>query len=831
MAVVMLADDVRHDREVAVKLLLPDVSAAIGADRFTREIKTVARLQHPHILPLYDSGDADGQLFFVMPYVDGESLRQRLDRLGALPLDQAVRIARQVADALDYAHARGIIHRDLKPENVLLTGDHALLADFGIARAIARDDQAESLTGIGTTVGTPRYMSPEQATAERSLDARSDVYSLGCVCYELLSGHPPFTAATTWALIGSHLTEVPVPLSQLVSDLPAGVSDAVSRALGKDPNERFSSAGLFVAALEQAVVDARPPTRTDERLRAAQAAAAMRKTVLVLDFTNISGSTDADWLSSGIAETVSVDLKRIAEIRVVGSDAPTRQRIDALRKAGGALDGDRAIEVGRSVGARWIVWGGFQKAGDRLRLTPHFVDAETGTVTAAEKIDGKMEDIFALQDLIVTSLTGLLRIQLSASERAQIERPETTDLSAYEYYAKGSRAFQLFGTKSANEADAYFRKAIAIDPSYALAHLGLGSLLMPKYIASGQRQDLDEGVASLTRAMELDPSNGEPYVFLAYMYLRQDRYDEACRAARSAIERNPNGYFGYYLLGVSQSAWALAGGAIDELPGAIRPLLRSRALHANFHPAQMALGEIYTVRGLHGHAIRMIDEAVAIERAGTGFIFLGSFVQRATIYLHAGEHGSAWPLIDLALARYPEIDHVYAITMTAAAHFIAGCLHESTGAADAARAAFSAGVELAESRGHRLGVGAQWVKCQSGLARLLARSGARSDAERVLESARDVFRAQSRFVWGWILNGSDGAVHYEIASALATLGREADAVDELRTAVERGWANGHQLAHDPAFDELKERADVRRILIGATERVTLVPPVGSGGMP
>ena len=184
----------------------------------------VARLQHPHILPLYDSGDVDGRLFFVMPYVEGESLRQRLARLGALPLDQAVRIARQVADALDYAHTRGIVHRDLKPENVLLSGDEALLADFGIARVASLDAADEALTAIGTTLGTPHYMSPEQAAGERALDARSDVYSLACVCYELLSGHPPFTGATPWRLISAHLTEVPEPLSQLVHGLPAGVS-------------------------------------------------------------------------------------------------------------------------------------------------------------------------------------------------------------------------------------------------------------------------------------------------------------------------------------------------------------------------------------------------------------------------------------------------------------------------------------------------------------------------------------------------------------------------------------------------------------------------------
>ena len=830
MAVVMLADDAKHDREVAIKLLLPDVSAAIGTDRFLREIKVVARLQHPHILPLYDSGDADGRLFFVMPYVEGESLRQRLSRVGALPLDQAVRLARQLADALDYAHARGVVHRDLKPENVLLSGDQALLADFGIARVASLDEGVETLTAVGTLLGTPQYMSPEQATGDRSLDARSDVYSLACVCYEMISGRPPFLEPTPWGLITAHITQTPQVLEAIVAGLSVGVSDAVARALAKDPGDRFDSAGAFVSALEHAVVETRPPTITDERLRAAQAAAASRKTVLVLDFTNISGSADADWLSSGIAETVSVDLKRIAEIRVVGSDAPTRQRIVALRRSGGALDAERALELGRTLGARWIVWGGFQRAGDRLRLTPHFADADSGTVTAAEKIDGKLDDIFALQDRIVTSLTELLRIQLSSDERSLIERPETTNLSAYECYAKGSRAFQLFGTKSATEAGEFFRQAIAIDPNYALAHVGLGSLLMPKYIASGRREDLDEGVASLQRAMELDPAYGEPYVYLSYMYLRQYRYDDALAASSSAIEREPAGYFGYYLLGTTYAAYALSEGRLDQLPNTVRPLLRSRALYPAFHPAHMALGEVYTVRGLHGHAIKVLDEAVAIERSHTGFVFLGAYVQRATVHFYSGETDAARQLLDLALAEYPRSDHVYANTMNAAAHHLSGCLHERAGAMEDAFASFKAGAELAESRDHRLAIGGQWVKCQCGIARLRSRAGEHQDAARILAAARELFRSRSRFVWGWILTGSDCGVHYEIAAALATMCRDDEAVAALGEAARLGWANRQQFAHDPAFDAVRERADLRTLLAEASDAVTLAPPVGSGGV-
>ena len=208
MATVYLAEDRKHGRQVAVKLLHADLSAEIGADRFAREIKVVARLQHPHILPLYDSGDAGGALFFVMPYVEGESLRTRLMREGSLSLAETAVIVRQIGDALDYAHARGVVHRDVKPENILISAGQALLADFGVARAAAKDG-VQTLTAVGTTLGTPAYMSPEQASGELNVDSRSDLYSLGCVCYEMLSGLPPFRGESTVALIGQHISKTP----------------------------------------------------------------------------------------------------------------------------------------------------------------------------------------------------------------------------------------------------------------------------------------------------------------------------------------------------------------------------------------------------------------------------------------------------------------------------------------------------------------------------------------------------------------------------------------------------------------------------------------------
>ncbi|HTG84627.1 MAG TPA: serine/threonine-protein kinase, partial [Gemmatimonadales bacterium] len=248
MATVYLAEDLKHHRKVAIKILRPELAAVVGADRFVREIETTAGLQHPHILGLIDSGEVNGNAYYVMPFVEGESLRDRITREKQLPLDDALRIAREVADALSYAHTKGVIHRDIKPENILLTSGHAVVADFGIARAISAAGGAR-LTETGLAVGTPAYMSPEQAAGDRDLDGRSDLYALACVLYEMLAGEPPFRGPTVEAVVRQHLTVEPRSVTQLRPAVPAEVAEALNRALAKTPADRFNPVGQFSEAL------------------------------------------------------------------------------------------------------------------------------------------------------------------------------------------------------------------------------------------------------------------------------------------------------------------------------------------------------------------------------------------------------------------------------------------------------------------------------------------------------------------------------------------------------------------------------------------------------
>src|SRR5688500_3266853 len=265
MATVYLAHDLKHGRDVAVKVLHPDLGAALGGERFLSEIKTTARLQHPHILPLLDSGDADGLLYYVMPYVTGETLRARLERERQLPIDDALRIAREASDALGAAHALGIVHRDVKPENILLQGGHALVADFGIALAAQQAGTAR-MTQTGLLLGTPQYMSPEQAMGEKAVDARSDIYALGAVTYEMLVGDPPFTGSSAQAIVAKVLTEKPAAPRAVRDTVPASVEHAVLRSLAKLPADRWATMEKFAEAL----------TRVDSQGGDARHAAARR---------------------------------------------------------------------------------------------------------------------------------------------------------------------------------------------------------------------------------------------------------------------------------------------------------------------------------------------------------------------------------------------------------------------------------------------------------------------------------------------------------------------------------------------------------------------------
>ncbi|MEO7361403.1 MAG: hypothetical protein ABI120_13810, partial [Gemmatimonadaceae bacterium] len=490
-----------------------------------------------------------------------------------------------------------------------------------------------------------------------------------------------------------------------------------------------------------------------------------------------------------------------------------------------------ARALGKAVAARWVVWGGYQKSGTRVRLTPQFINTETGESARIEKIDGHIDDIFEMQDRIVIQLAAFLNIELTSTEVAEIAVPQTADISAYELYAKGQLALLEFGKESARTATEYFRRAIAIDENYALAWAGLGSLLMPKYIASGNPVDLTDGVTALQRAMQLDPSLSTPHAFLSYMYTQQGRFEEAIHAARTAIEREPGHHFAWYLMALPLLSRALRDGTLNDLVRAIPLLLRSWSVNATFHPAPLVAGSIYTLRGQYAHAIPLLDGAVSRELEGTGQIFLGPLVARGIVHARSGEVGAAFGLFDSAISRYPKLDHVYAETMTAWALFSRGRLSEQVRDLPGAQRDFDQGVQLAEANDHRLAIGAQWLKCKLGLARLAWVRGDVETSDKLLEETTTMLRTKHRFIWISFAGGSEGELTYEMASTCALRGETTNALQWLDNAIRLGWSDAHQLNSDGSFDALRETPALRQLMAHAASLITLPPPVDAGGFP
>jgi serine/threonine-protein kinase len=486
MAIVYLAHDVRHDRPVALKVLREALSATLGPDRFLQEIRTTARLQHPHILPLLDSGEADGRLFFVMPHVAGETLRARLERDGALPLGEAVRLAAQIAAALDHAHRGGVVHRDIKPENILLSDGLPLVADFGIALAVEQA-ASERLTATGAAIGTPAYMSPEQITAG-DVDARSDQYSLACVLFEAVAGQPPFRGATSFTVANEHV-HAPVPaLASPAGAVPPAVADAVRRALAKNPGDRFATIAAFAAALTAGLDETRPPAAAD-----AQAATS----IVVLPFDNLSPDPGDAYLADGLTEELTSDLARVRSLRVTARNSAmaAKARTRDLR------------ELSRLLGTRYVLEGSVRRAGSALRINAQLIDGATDAHVWSEKYQGSMDDVFAMQERISREIVGALSVQLTSDEHRGLQAHPIANLEAYQLYLQARQALNELATEPAGRARSLLDRALALEGENdtLLGMYGVFEAVAYSIGADVSDATLQRADAYATRALALNP--------------------------------------------------------------------------------------------------------------------------------------------------------------------------------------------------------------------------------------------------------------------------------------------------------------------------------------
>ncbi|MFI5209798.1 MAG: protein kinase [Gemmatimonadales bacterium] len=567
MATVYLADDLKHHRKVAIKVLRPDLALVLGADRFQREITIAAQLNHPHILPLFDSGvvHVGGVLaacYYVMPWIRGESLRQRLEREGRLEVEQALRITRQVAAALDHANAQGIVHRDIKPENILFSEGEALVADFGIAVAAGGETGEKRITGAGVFMGTPGYMSPEQALGEQELDARSDLYSLACVLYEMLAGVPPLLGATTQATIAKRLVAAPPGIRQLRSGVPTPVEQALSRALAPNPGARFTSSGAFALALESHSETLLPPGPS----------------VAVLPFLNMAGDPEGDLFADGMTEDVIAQLSRIRALKVISriSVMAFKDRHLSLR------------EIGARLQAATVLDGSVRRIGDRVRIVAQLIDPEADRHLWSETYDRQMTDIFAIQSDVALRIAEALRTELTAGERVRLGKEPTANLEAYQLYLQGRHCFVRYTREGFLKAIEYYERALALDPEYAQAYTGLAlantelGMMGPARDAGDPMTYYESAKRYAATALKLDSNLGEAHGVRAYLCFVCD-YDWAGaeEGFRRALELNPGSADSNDLYGQMLSS-------LERYDEAIPYLKRAQELDPLAHRSDMA---------------------------------------------------------------------------------------------------------------------------------------------------------------------------------------------------------------------------------------------------
>jgi len=586
MATVYLARDLKHGREVALKVLRPELAAALGSERFIQEIQVAARLQHPHIVPLYDSGEADGFLYYVMPRVAGESLRRRLERERQLPVEEALRLTRAVAAALDYAHRQNVVHRDIKPENILLHEGEPMVADFGIARAISAAG-GEKMTQTGLALGTPQYMSTEQASGDREVDGRSDVYSLGCVLYEMLVGEAPFTGPTPQAIMARQFTEPVRSVRSVRGTVPEALECAVVKALAKVPADRFATAALFSDALSEA------------RLKEAADRGAEGKSIAVLPFADMSPQKDQEYFCDGMAEELINALMKIQQVQVAS-------RTSAFAFKGKNQD---IRQIGEQLGVSMVLEGSVRKAGSKLRITAQLINVSDGYHVWSDRYNRELEDVFAIQDEIAENIAKALRVKLSEAGRPSKEQAPTADVRAYDLFLRGRHFTYQWRRQSFEYALQMFAKALEIDPNYARAYAGVADCCSYLYMYwDSTPANIERAESASRKAVELDPDSADAHEARGFALSQLKRYDEAEREMNEAIRLNPGLFEAYW-------NYARICHAQGKLEKAAELFEKAWRVNPEDYQAPSLLAQTYVALGRHDEA-REVDRRtlVLIER-------------------------------------------------------------------------------------------------------------------------------------------------------------------------------------------------------------------------
>ena len=582
MSRVFVATEKTLGRTVVVKVLPPELAHAVSVERFRREIAMSARLQHPHIVPLLTAGETDGLPYYTMPFIDGESLRARLTREGELPLVDVLRLLRDVTGALAYAHEHGVVHRDIKPENVLLSRQHALVADFGVAKALSASTMAAGTasTSLGMALGTPAYMAPEQAAADPTMDGRADLYALGAMAYEMLTGSPPFGGRNAQATLAAHAQETATPVGTRRPATPPVLAALVTKLLEKRPADRPQTAEAVLSVLDGVMTTSGSmlpfePAKKKSRVPAWGVAAAAAvvvavvivasarrgkgdagmasmvgmssdgdiapHSVAVLPFANVGKDTATEYFADGMADELTTALARVPGLKVAARSSAFTFRDQTV----GAQHVGKTLHVGN------VLEGSVRREGGRLRVTAQLVNTASGLAVWSDSYERELKDVFQVQDELTHSITAALYPTLAGtahdtaeSARLAVARAPrgTSDLSAYDLFLQGRHYFGWGGAPSLWKAIGFFQQAIAADSTFARAHAALAMSydLLPDYGGAPADSVIPLAEAHALRAIALDPALADAHLALGDVRVHQWRWADAERELDRSVSLDPS---------------------------------------------------------------------------------------------------------------------------------------------------------------------------------------------------------------------------------------------------------------------------------------------------
>ncbi len=850
MATVYLAEDLKHSRKVAIKVLREDLAASVGAARFLREIAIAAQLQHPNILALLDSGEANGLLYYVMPYVEGPSLRDRLTKSGEFPVAEAIRLLVEVTDGLAYAHERGVIHRDIKPDNVMLSGRHALITDFGVARAVSAAGSGHTVTSLGVALGTPAYMAPEQATADPNVDHRADIYSLGVLAYELLTGRPPFTAVTPQQVLAKQVTEAPDPVSRHRPALSPELEALVMRCLAKRPADRWQSAAELLGALEPLATPSGGTAPTSVRITATRrrspvlliggalgvalvtalawwrigsaGASGNDRSIAVLPFEVLAGDSSESSFIRGVHGEIVTQLSRVASLSV------------ASRASSSAYRGSNksAREIANELGVATLLTGSVQRAGGRVRLQVSLDDAARGRQIWAETFDRELtaENLFVIQGEVAEQVANALRVQLSAGEAAEISKPATRNLAALDLYHAALQRWEERFRPSDSIVVRSLERAVILDSTFvrawsllaltrswqmrlgvsfdtlpawqavqrtqALAPGSLESMLAAGYYHYYALGDFPRALAEFETARRQLPGSSEILNAVGLLLRRVGRMDEALATFKRATEidrRSVDSWTNYgetlWYLGRFPEALAAYDRVLEFAPTNLNVLGRK------FQTLLSGFGDT-TAAFAYGDTARRLADA-----SGASAFDLNVALIRKD---WAGMERAA--LANVANRSTFQIDGLQHHVAAAVARRMAGDRSGARAFADSAVKQASAAIETASQRS----IDPFGPRAIALMQRAIARAAAGDSALAVVEAERAI-KAFNRTV-----DPVDGRyMHSYLALVYTLVGRKADAIEQLDLAMQVPVVlTRHDLRLDPLMESLRGDPRFERLATG-----------------